>query len=94
MTRFDGPNLSKVGLFLDDKEDSDLTKLIMKKMTGKGSSFMNMKDYVDQANSVKTANELQNTKIASEFAEWTFNKIIEEVEAIFEYDKQVKHSHI
>jgi Xaa-Pro aminopeptidase len=94
MTRFDGPGLQKVGLFLDDKEDCDLTKLIQKKMTGKGSSFVNMKDFIDQANSVKTPSELQNIKIASEFTEWTFNKIIEEVEAIFEYDKQVKHSHI
>lgn len=33
-------------------------------------------------------------KVASDFVNWTFGKIVSEVEDIIEGDKKVKHSHI
>jgi|LakMenEpi03Aug12_release.lakeMendotaPanAssembly.Ray.scaffolds.fasta_scaffold247080_1 nucleosome binding factor SPN SPT16 subunit len=53
-----------------------------------------MKDFIETANITKTTSELNNLKISSEFTDWTFKKIIEEVESVFEYNKTVKHSHI
>jgi nucleosome binding factor SPN SPT16 subunit len=43
-------------------------------------------------NQVKTSSELKNLKIAAAFTEWTFSKIVAEVEDIIDDDKQVKHS--
>jgi len=53
-----------------------------------------MKDFFDTANTTKTSSELMNLKTASDFAEWTFKKIIGEVETILENDKVTKHSSI
>ncbi len=43
-------------------------------------------------NQVKTTSELKNLKEAAAFIEWTFSKIVAEVEDIIDDDKQVKHS--
>lgn len=53
-----------------------------------------MKDFVDTANTTKTASEMTNLKTASEFADWTFKKIIDEIESILENDKVTKHAAI
>ena len=47
---------------------------------------------MDQTNQIKTSSELKNIKVAGAFTEWTFKKIITEVEDIIDEDKQVKHS--
>lgn len=87
-------SFKKVGIFSEDKDDGDLTEVSKSKLQKRGAIFVDMKDFVEKANIVKTLTELKNLKTSSEFTEWTFNKIIEEVESVFEYNKQVKHSHI
>lgn len=41
---------------------------------------------------IKTNSELKNLKVAAAFTEWTFSKIVAEVEDIIDQDTQVKHS--
>ena len=53
-----------------------------------------MKDLVDTANTIKTASEINNLKTSCEFTDWTFSKIVNEVENILENDKVTKHSTI
>ena len=86
--------MKKVGIYIEDKDDGDLTEVSKSKIQKRGAAFVDMKDFVEKANIIKTDNERKNVKISSEFTDWTFKKIIEEVESVFEYDKTVKHSHI
>ena len=86
--------LKKVGIFMEDKNDGDLTEVSKSKLQKNGATFVEMKDFIETANITKTTSELNNLKISSEFTDWTFKKIIDEVESVFEYNKTVKHSHI
>lgn len=88
------PALSKVGIFTQDKDDGDLTEVTKRQIQKAGASFVDMKDFVDSANNVKTASELKNLKTSAAFTDWTFKKIISEVETILENDKTTKHSTI
>lgn len=88
------PALKRVGIFQQDKDDGDLTQATKTQLVKSGASFVEMKDFVDTANTTKTASELKNLKTASEFAEWTFKKVIDEVESILENDKVTKHAAI
>jgi nucleosome binding factor SPN SPT16 subunit len=45
-------------------------------------------------NKVKTVSELKNQRVAAAFTEWTFSRVVEEIEGIIEDKKQVKHSQI
>ena len=86
--------LKRVGIFTEDKNDGDLTEVSKSKLQKNGANFVEMKDFIETANITKTTSELNNLKISSEFTDWTFRKIIDEVESVFEYNKTVKHSHI
>jgi len=88
------PALTKVGIFLSDKDDGDLTEVTKRKLEKSGASFVEMKDFVDTANNIKTASELANLKTSAAFTDWTFKKVINEVETILENDKSTKHSTI
>jgi Xaa-Pro aminopeptidase len=88
------PALKKVGIFMQDKNDGDLTETTKRLITKNGASFVEMKEFVDSANVVKTASEIKNLKTSCEFTDWTFSKIISEVENILENDKVTKHSTI
>jgi nucleosome binding factor SPN SPT16 subunit len=59
-----------------------------------GASFVEMKDFIDTANNVKTASEISNLRTSAAFTDWTFKKIVNEVENILENDKSTKHSAI
>lgn len=86
--------LKKVGIFTGDKDDGDLTEVSKSKLRKNGATFVEMKDFIESANITKTPSELNNLKVSSEFTNWTFKKIIDEVESVFEYNKTVKHSNI
>lgn len=88
------PALKKVGIFTQDQNDGDLTEVTRRQLEKGGASFVDMKDFVDTANIVKTATEIKNLKTASDFTDWTFRKIVGEVETILENDKVTKHSAI
>lgn len=51
-----------------------------------------MKEFHDLVNVRKTKQEQQNVSIAAKFTQWTFERIIDEVENIIEDKKSVKHS--
>jgi hypothetical protein len=51
-----------------------------------------MKEFYDRICMVKTKPEVDNMRVAGQFTEWTFSKIVEEVEDIIEEKKSVKHS--
>lgn len=55
---------------------------------------MDLKEFADSFNKVKTATEIRNQRVAASFTEWTFSRVIEEIEEIIEDKKQVKHSQI
>jgi Xaa-Pro aminopeptidase len=86
--------LKKVGIFLTDNDDGDLTEVTKSQLKKQGVSFVEMKDFVDSANTVKSTSEISNLRVASDFADWTFKKVINEVETILENDKVTKHSAI
>jgi len=53
-----------------------------------------MKDLIDRMNRVKIASEIANQRTSAQFADWTFKKLVQEVEDIIDSDKPAKHSHI
>lgn len=53
-----------------------------------------MKELVDRMNMVKIPCEVANQRISVKFADWTFQKLVQEVEEIIDSDKPAKHSHI
>lgn len=80
--------------WLQDKPDGELTKLSIEAFKKKGTSFVDMKEFHDLVNLKKTKHEQQNIQIAAKFTQWTFERVIEEVENIIEDKKSVKHSQI
>jgi len=86
--------LQTVATWTKDKPDGDLTNAIFTTFDIKGAKTVDLKDFMDQTNQVKTASELKNLKVAAAFTGWTFEKIVAEVEDVIDEDKQVKHSAI
>ena len=84
--------MQTVATWTKDKPDGDLTNVTLTTIDIKGAKTVDLKDFLEQTNQVKTSSELRNLKVAGAFTEWTFSKIITEVEDIIDEDKQVKHS--
>ena len=84
--------LQTVATWSKDKPDGDLTNAALNTLNIKGAKTIDLKDFMDQMTQIKTSSELKNLKVAAAFTEWTFNKIVAEVEDIIDDDKQVKHS--
>jgi nucleosome binding factor SPN SPT16 subunit len=84
--------LQTVATWTKDKPDGDLTNATLNTLSIKGAKIVDLKEITDQINQVKTSSELKNLKVAAAFTEWTFTKIISEVEDILDGDLQVKHS--
>lgn len=84
--------MQTVATWTKDKPDGDLTNATLTTIDIKGAKTVDLKDFMEQTNQVKTSSELKNLKVAGAFTEWTFSKIISEVEDIIDEDKQVKHS--
>jgi Xaa-Pro aminopeptidase len=75
---------AKVGLFLKDKEDGDLTKSVYKIMEEKSMVKEELKDFMDRVHAVKIKEEINNVQVAAKFAKWTFENLINAVEDIIE----------
>ena len=84
--------LSSVATWTKDKEDGDLTKQTLTTLAIKGAKIVDLKEFADQMNQIKTVTELKNLKVAAAFIQWTFQKVVTEVEDIIDSDKPVKHS--
>lgn len=90
------PNsISKVGTFLKDKIDGELTQTVCDAFeTTRKAKLVEMSSFLAMASRVKLDCELKNMRLASKFTEWTFKRITTEIETVIEDDKKVKHSYI
>lgn len=87
--------LTNIAVFLKDKEDGDLTRTALEQAKNLASGkLVEYKPHFDRANQIKSEQELKNLEIASAFTEWSFSRLVEEVEDIIENDTQVKHATI
>lgn len=85
---------AKIGVFLKDKDDGDLTTGTLKALDDKGFNKVDLKDFMDKVHHTKIQSEVENLKVAASFVKWTFENIVNEVEDIIDAEKQVKHSQI
>ena len=85
-------DLQQIASWTKDKPDGDLTKAAFASLSS--STIVDLKEFADSFNKVKTATEIRNQRVAASFTEWTFSRVIEEIEEIIEDKKQVKHSQI
>ena len=53
-----------------------------------------MKEFMDKVNMIKIEEELSNIKIAANFTEWSFKKLISDLENCIDNDSAVKHQKI
>lgn len=53
-----------------------------------------MQEFMDRVNKTKIFEEIQNLKIAGSFTEWSFRKLIKELEENMQNDVKVKHRKI
>jgi Xaa-Pro aminopeptidase len=88
----DPSDLEQVTTWTKDKPDGDLTKAAFEALSK--SKIVDLKDLADSFNKIKTTTEVRNQRVAASFTEWTFSRVIEEIEEIIEDKKQVKHSQI
>ena len=90
------PNsISKVGTFLKDRIDGELTQTVCDAFeTTRKAKLVEMSSFLAKASRVKLDCELKNMRLASKFTEWTFKRITTEIETVIEDDKKVKHSYI
>ena len=87
-------NVQKVAVFQKDRIDGDLSQKVFDGFTGRGAQLLEMADVMQQVQKVKLDCEQKNMRMASELTEWTFKRIVSEIEDIIEEDKKVKHSYI
>lgn len=85
---------AKVGLYLKDKEDGELTKASLKLLDEKSIQKIELKDFMDTVHTIKIKQEVDNVKVAAKFAKWTFDNLINAVEDIIENEYQHKHNSI
>ena len=89
-----GPN-KKVGMFLkNEQEDGDLCTTLIQRLKNCGSDIIEMQTFMNKVNKIKIEPELANLKIAATFTEWSFKKVIKELEDSIEGDITIKHKKI
>lgn len=87
--------VSTVGTFLKDKIDSEITKTVYDAFeTTRKAKLIEMTNFLAMASRVKLDCEQKNMLLASKFTEWTFKRMLTEIEDVIEDDKKVKHSYI
>lgn len=77
-----------------DEEDGDLTKMLIERVKANNLKLTEMQEFMDRVNRVKIYEEIQNVKIAARFTEWSFKKLIGELEDCMQNDIKVKHRKI
>ena len=78
----------------NDQEDGDLTKMLIERVKANNLKLTEMQEFMDKVNRVKIYEEIQNVKIAARFTEWSFKKLIGELEDCMQNDIKVKHRKI
>lgn len=83
---------SKIGMFLkNDQEDGDLTKTVIERIGANNFERVEMQDFMNKVNKIKIAPEITNIRTASAFTEWTFEKVVKELEDSIEQERPMKH---
>ena len=81
-----------IGMFIkNEEEDGDLSKTLIERVNANKYNLVEMQDFMNKVNKVKIQPEIENIKIASAFTEWSFKKVIRELEDCIEGDIQIKH---
>ena len=89
------PNdIQKVAVFNKDKLDGDLSQNVFDNLKKRVVTLLEMSDFVEDMQKVKIEDEQKNMGIAAKLTEWTFKRIVQEIEDIIEEEKKVKHSYI
>jgi len=78
---------AKIGVYLKDQVDSDLTEQVLKAVDSKGMQKVEMKELVDKVNMTKIEPEIKNLQTAANFVKWTFDNLVGEIEDIIEVEK-------
>ena len=81
-------------MFLRDKDESELAKTLLAEIASKNIKREELKDFMKKVHTVKTQYEQANVTKSAKFIEWTFSKIIGELEEIIDEEKSIKHSQI
>ena len=88
------PSVQKVAVFQKDKIDGELSQKVLDGFAQRGATLCEMSDFFQEVQLTKIDIEKQNMQMAANLTEWTFERVIYEVEAVIEDDKKVKHSYI
>lgn len=85
----------RVGMFQKNEEvDGDLSKILIERVNANKFQLTEMQEFMDRVNKTKIFEEIQNLKIAGSFTEWSFRKLIKELEENMQNDVKVKHRKI
>jgi len=63
-------------------------------LTERSATFVELNEFLQETQKIKLDGERKNMQLASNFTEWTFKRIVSEIEDIIEEDKKVKHATI
>jgi len=63
-------------------------------LTERSATFVELNEFFQETQKIKLDGERKNMQLASNFTEWTFKRIVSEIEDIIEEDKKVKHATI
>lgn len=74
--------------------DGPLSEALMGCLKSGGYQVQEMKDFMNHVNKVKIPIEVQNIRTASSFVEWSYKKMIAEIEKRLENDIKARHSQI
>jgi len=78
----------------NEQDDGELTSTVIERVNTLGYKVSEMQEFMNKVNKTKIAPEIKNMKIASSFTEWTFKKVIREIEDAIEQEAPVKHRKI
>jgi len=82
----------KIGMYMkNEQEDGELSKTLIERIKSNGFSLSEMQDFMNKVNKTKIEPEIANLKIAASFTEWSFKKVIRELEGCIEGDIKIKH---
>ena len=85
----------RVGMFLkNEQEDGDLSSTLIKRLGACGSTFVEMAAFMNKVNKIKIQPEIANLKKAAAFTEWSFKKVIKEIEDCIEGDTAIRHKKV
>lgn len=86
------PSKGKIGIFQkNEQEDGDLSKTLVERINENNYQLVEMAEIMNKVNRVKIAPEIANIRIASHFTEWSFKKLIRDLEDCIENDVKIKH---